>query len=315
MGTRQQWAGTLVLVTALLAISVLPGHTDRGGHGYKGLNFRGYEAKGHGHKGHGHRRWHWSGEVRVFISPSLVVPVSLQVRQPRPVYTQCAECTAEMTPSTIPACATCRRETYHLCACGCGRYRRKYDAEGHLRLYISGHNDVWANRQRPLRECTVCRKPFPPNTRRQRLCSIPCRTVWLTMNPPHESKRVLVECAVCGTQIARRLSQVQSGQDAACSPRCRYILVANKLRGRNISGPKRLALRRDGARCRICGFDTLVEVHHIIPRRHNGPDTLDNLITLCPNHHTMADRGLISVEDLCTRIAEPPPTGLASMTA
>jgi predicted nucleic acid-binding Zn ribbon protein len=240
---------------------------------------------------------------------------ALQMRQPRPVYTHCTECTAEMTPSTIPACATCRKQTYHLCACGCGRYRRKYDGKGRVRLFVTGHNDVWASRHRPEIACAVCQVSFRPKTRQQRLCSIACRSVWITLNPPHAHKRVLVECTVCGTQIARKLSQVRSGQDAACSPRCRYILVANKLRGRNLSLPKSLALRRDKARCRICGFDTMVEVHHIIPRRHKGPDTLDNLITLCPNHHTMADRGMISVEELRTRIAEAPPSGLEGMTA
>jgi 5-methylcytosine-specific restriction endonuclease McrA len=126
---------------------------------------------------------------------------------------------------------------------------------------------------------------------------------------------VLVECTICGTQVARKLSGVQTGRDAACSRRCQYILVANKLRGRNLSEPKRLVLRRDGARCQVCGFDTLVEVHHIIPRRHGGPDTLDNLITLCPNHHTMADRGLISVEELRALLTEPTFIRLAGTTA
>jgi hypothetical protein len=58
MGIRRKWVGTLVILAVLLWISAVPGHTDRGGHGYKG----------HGHKGHGH------GGSRVFISPRLVVP-------------------------------------------------------------------------------------------------------------------------------------------------------------------------------------------------------------------------------------------------
>jgi hypothetical protein len=58
MGTRRKWVGTLVILAVLLWISAVPGHTDRGGHGYKG----------HGHKGHGH------GGSRVFISPRIVVP-------------------------------------------------------------------------------------------------------------------------------------------------------------------------------------------------------------------------------------------------
>jgi endogenous inhibitor of DNA gyrase (YacG/DUF329 family) len=213
----------------------------------------------------------------------------------------------------MPACPACHQRTYVLCACGCGRYRRKYDVKGVIRLFISGHNDVWAHHRRPLIACVVCRTPFRPSTPQQRLCGIPCRTAWLTINPPNARKRLLVECTICGTAVARQLNQVRSGKDAACSPRCRVILVANKLRGRNLSLPKSLALRRDKARCRVCGFDTLVEVHHIMPRRQGGPDTLDNLITLCPNHHTMADRGLISVEELRALLGEDPFAGVATM--
>jgi hypothetical protein len=228
----------------------------------------------------------------------------LQDRQPRAIHARCVECSAKITPSPIPVCDGCRVETSHLCACGCGRYRRKYDAKGVIRLYISGHNDVWADRRRPLIPCAACQRPYRPSTRPQRLCSTACRTVWLTINPPNARTRVLVKCAICGTQVARIPSQVRQGKDAACSPRCRYILVANKLRGRTLSEPKRLAWRRDGDCCQVCGFDTLVEVHHTIPRRHGGPDTLDNLITLCPNHHTMADCGLISRKQLRALLTE-----------
>jgi hypothetical protein len=46
------------MIAVLLLISTVPGHADRGGHGYKR----------HGHRGHGHRGSH------VFISPRIVVP-------------------------------------------------------------------------------------------------------------------------------------------------------------------------------------------------------------------------------------------------
>jgi hypothetical protein len=239
----------------------------------------------------------------------------LQVYQPRAIHIRCVECRAATTPGPIPACEDCPVEVRHLCACGCGRYRRKYDANGVIRLFISGHNDVWATHRRPPVTCAVCRASFRPHTRWQRLCGIPCRTTWLTLSPPNERKRVPVGCAVCGVPIARSPSQMQTGRDHACSPHCRYVLVANKLRDRNITEPKRLALRRDGSRCRVCGFDTLVEVHHIIARRHGGPDTLDNIITLCPNHHTMADRGQIAQDALRALLAERAPGVVPGRTA
>jgi hypothetical protein len=74
MGITQRWAGILVLIAVLLVISALPGHTDRGGHGYKGQSDRGHEHRGHGYRGHRQRGRHRSRGARVFIQPSLVVP-------------------------------------------------------------------------------------------------------------------------------------------------------------------------------------------------------------------------------------------------
>ena len=62
------WIGVLVMAAVLLVIGTVPGHADRGGHGYKGYGYR-----SHGHRGQWHRG-HWHSGVRVFISPRLVVP-------------------------------------------------------------------------------------------------------------------------------------------------------------------------------------------------------------------------------------------------
>jgi hypothetical protein len=74
MRRRQTWRGVLVMIALLLLISMVPGHADRGGHGYRSHGHRGHWHSGHGHRGHGHRGFHRSGGVRVFISPGLVVP-------------------------------------------------------------------------------------------------------------------------------------------------------------------------------------------------------------------------------------------------
>lgn len=53
-----------------------------------------------------------------------------------------------------------------------------------------------------------------------------------------------------------------------------------------------------GDACMICGWDVHVDVHHIIPMRHGGTNNIDNLIVLCPNHHRMADAGMIPNKEL-----------------
>lgn len=216
--------------------------------------------------------------------------------QNRERYTKCAECGCAMPPSVSVACGACRESVVCLCACGCGRYRKKYDRSGDVREYVSGHNDVWEESRRPLVPCAVCGAPFRAATTRQRICSIECRTEWMRLNPPNARKVVRVECAVCGAPIYRAPHQFRS-HNACCSQTCRDKWVGDLMRQR-ITLPRRLALQRDESRCRVCGFDALVEVHHIKPRHKGGKDALDNLITLCPNHHTMADRGLLSPEEL-----------------
>lgn len=37
--------------------------------------------------------------------------------------------------------------------------------------------------------------------------------------------------------------------------------------------------------CYFCGFNLITHSHHIIRRIDGGSDRLNNLITLCPNHH------------------------------
>ena len=52
--------------------------------------------------------------------------------------------------------------------------------------------------------------------------------------------------------------------------------------------------RRDSGKCQAslpnqqpCGSSLWVEQHHILPKARGGPNTLENLITLCSQHHKM----------------------------
>lgn len=49
---------------------------------------------------------------------------------------------------------------------------------------------------------------------------------------------------------------------------------------------RKAVILRDNRKCVLCGkVNCMLEVHHIIPRRMNGGNTLSNLITLCTNCH------------------------------
>lgn len=60
--------------------------------------------------------------------------------------------------------------------------------------------------------------------------------------------------------------------------------------------------------CQVCGvrLETsqgyYAEAAHIRPlgRPHNGPDTLDNVLCLCPNHHVLFDRGALTIDNTLT---------------
>lgn len=57
-------------------------------------------------------------------------------------------------------------------------------------------------------------------------------------------------------------------------------------------------------RCAVCGYDALlgstdlgIEAAHIRWHSHGGPDTEDNGLALCANHHKAFDRGALSLAD------------------
>jgi 5-methylcytosine-specific restriction endonuclease McrA len=78
---------------------------------------------------------------------------------------------------------------------------------------------------------------------------------------------------------------------------------------------RRAVLLRDRHRCSVpgCTNTHYVDVHHIRPRSEGGPNTLENLITLCSAHHRATHRGDLIIDgragELCIRHADGTPYG------
>ena len=59
--------------------------------------------------------------------------------------------------------------------------------------------------------------------------------------------------------------------------------------GRRLPGTCRDRVKkRDHGRCRWCGTDQEIQIHHVRYRSEGGPDTPKNLISICANCHAMA---------------------------
>jgi HNH endonuclease len=170
--------------------------------------------------------------------------------------------------------------------------------------------------------CEWCGKSVyrQPSTRQKhtycsRTCSNQAQSKLLHEHPElRTAKGVALKCQNCGHEYYVKPNR--AAQSKFCSrachnsyrfgrPRASYVHrdttgdknpnyrgTANKTTGRQT------AFRSFPKVCMICGFDVVVTVHHIIPRRLGGTNELENLVVLCPNHHAMADKGLISVDEL-----------------
>jgi hypothetical protein len=50
---------------------------------------------------------------------------------------------------------------------------------------------------------------------------------------------------------------------------------------------RKVVLKRDQLKCKLCGKSPSSQVHHINPRKNGGTNNLNNLITLCGKCHML----------------------------
>ena len=84
-------------------------------------------------------------------------------------------------------------------------------------------------------------------------------------------------------------------------PERRESLVSRTIRDSLVAGHVKALY---DCACQVCGIvletgrGRYAEAAHIRPlgRPHNGPDTVDNVLCLCPNHHVLFDLGAFTVD-------------------
>lgn len=109
-------------------------------------------------------------------------------------------------------------------------------------------------------------------------------------------KLVTDSAAFEGSQIGDAINDLDQPDIGSISPKRSSYSAIFIVRDDRV---RRLVLKRAQGRCEHCGElgfkrfngSHFVEAHHIISLAEQGPDTLDNVIALCPNHHREAHFG------------------------
>ena len=158
--------------------------------------------------------------------------------------------------------------------------------------------------------CGHCGKIFERDKQQVRsdnqYCSMRCSGLASTGRVRAASRPAIPTiCGECGVTFMSKASRPRKYCSRACGSKAHARAMlgdgnANHRHGQNQSSARTIALRFYPARCIICGFDVVVLIHHILPKSQGGTNEPANLAVLCPNHHAMADRGLIDADELAS---------------
>jgi hypothetical protein len=157
--------------------------------------------------------------------------------------------------------------------------------------------------------CPVCKKEFKRNKRQIRsikvYCSHQCAGKdtggFSKSTSPRIKRSVQLKCNNCGKDYTGRENSKYCCKKCGGEGRGNRFTGKNNpnyRHGQNGSCGRATAKRNYEMKCIVCGFDTAVVVHHIIPKADNGTNDPENLAVLCPNHHAMVHKNMISSEEL-----------------
>jgi hypothetical protein len=118
--------------------------------------------------------------------------------------------------------------------------------------------------------CKVCRKEDEMHAKG--MCDKCYRKQW---------KPKLIICKRCGRERYHH-------SQGYCTPCFNFLFHYDDLKAYNYRKSHNLDLetyRKLTEKCVVCGFDKIIDLHHLDGNRTNNSET--NLIGLCPNHHRL----------------------------
>ena len=209
----------------------------------------------------------------------------------------------------------------------CGKDIENYDAHSFCNWncymeYRRAHPEEYGQKTKTY-QCAYCGKEGvkrkPSEARNNVYCSRECSNkaqsqALANIKNIDTSNGVRLQCEFCNSDFFVKPHRAHKAR--FCSRKCSHDHRANRplviKKPRDIKGSlnpnfrnwsarstaRANAIEKMGHQCVICGFDIIVHVHHIVPVAAGGSNDIDNLIVLCPNHHEMADRGMVPASQL-----------------
>lgn len=134
-----------------------------------------------------------------------------------------------------------------------------------------------------IKECDICSKLFVSRSSTAKYCDNECKAEAVRRYSKEHSKR-------------KRENVAHTSREQYVHDKVRALIETatnpnnwSDINYFNIGGftdtVKDQVKERDYYQCQICGFESFLEVHHIVSRKCGGSHKLENLITLCSSCH------------------------------